>query len=319
MQLDTPPIFARLAPAKSILIAGAGGGFDIFAGLPLYFALRARGHEVHLANLSFSALRDLDEEVGMSRITADSKGPPHYWPEGYLCRWFREVRNEELEIHALVKAGVKPVRAAYEKLVRITGAEAIVLADGGTDSLMCGVESGLGTPAEDMASIGAVAGLAPELAPIRLLISVGFGVDKFHGVAHAEVLEAIAAIDKAGGYLGALSLLRGMPEVEAYREACEYVCGQPAQVESIVNLSILSAIDGEFGDHHRSERTIRSGSKLFINPLMSMMFAFELAPLAARVRYLPLIENTNTAWEILSIIEGYRRSISIPPIPNIPL
>src|SRR5512139_823442 len=52
MQLNLP-ILDRLAGCKSILIAGAGGGFDVFAGLPIYFALREAGCTVHLANYSF--------------------------------------------------------------------------------------------------------------------------------------------------------------------------------------------------------------------------------------------------------------------------
>ena len=59
MTLDRIPLFERLEGARSILIAGAGGGFDVFAGLPVYFALRARGATVHLANLSFSRLDDV--------------------------------------------------------------------------------------------------------------------------------------------------------------------------------------------------------------------------------------------------------------------
>jgi len=49
-----PPFTAKLEDAQRILIAGAGGGFDIFCGLPLYFALTAQGKEVYLANLSFT-------------------------------------------------------------------------------------------------------------------------------------------------------------------------------------------------------------------------------------------------------------------------
>lgn len=41
-----------------MLVAGAGGGFDIYAGLPLAFALEAEGKDVHLANLSFNSLAD---------------------------------------------------------------------------------------------------------------------------------------------------------------------------------------------------------------------------------------------------------------------
>ena len=45
-------MLARLQRHSRILIAGAGGGFDVYAGLPLYVALRAAGSEVFLANLT---------------------------------------------------------------------------------------------------------------------------------------------------------------------------------------------------------------------------------------------------------------------------
>jgi hypothetical protein len=37
--LAEPPLFAVLSGARSVLIAGAGGGFDVYAGLPLAIAL----------------------------------------------------------------------------------------------------------------------------------------------------------------------------------------------------------------------------------------------------------------------------------------
>ena len=58
------------------------------------------------------------------------------------------------------KVGVRPMRAAYRALVAATDSDAIVLVDGGTDILMRGDEAGLGTPAEDMTSLAAVARLA---------------------------------------------------------------------------------------------------------------------------------------------------------------
>lgn len=33
--LHTNPLFTRLAPAERILAAGAGGGFDVYSGLPI--------------------------------------------------------------------------------------------------------------------------------------------------------------------------------------------------------------------------------------------------------------------------------------------
>lgn len=50
------PILDQLQSSQNILIAGAGGGFDVFAGLPIYFTLREQGKTVHLANFSFADL-----------------------------------------------------------------------------------------------------------------------------------------------------------------------------------------------------------------------------------------------------------------------
>ena len=70
------PIAARLTPARSILISGGGGGFDIFAGLPLATALRRRGKRVVLSNLTFSHLPGTDATFvtsSLARVTADTE------------------------------------------------------------------------------------------------------------------------------------------------------------------------------------------------------------------------------------------------------
>ncbi len=53
------PLFQALAPTRRVLLAGMGGGFDVFSSLPLFFGLRDAGKEVFLANLSFSDLDNL--------------------------------------------------------------------------------------------------------------------------------------------------------------------------------------------------------------------------------------------------------------------
>jgi hypothetical protein len=90
------PFFRELSPARNILIAGAGGGFDVFSGLSLFFHLKEQGYNVHLANLSFSfrsteitgryLTKDLVE------VTARSKGDEYYFPEGHLTRWLSRIR-----------------------------------------------------------------------------------------------------------------------------------------------------------------------------------------------------------------------------------
>ncbi len=91
----TLPFYKELEGARSILVAGAGGGFDIFCGLPLYFGLRQAGRRVHLANLSFSHLRGSSARElapGLFEVAAGLRGASvwgggAYFPELYLARW----------------------------------------------------------------------------------------------------------------------------------------------------------------------------------------------------------------------------------------
>jgi hypothetical protein len=298
------PFFEELQRAETILLAGAGGGFDIFSGLPLYFGLRAAGKKVHLANLSFS---HLDAATGrrlapaLLEVTADATVFADYFPEVFLTRWFRQ-QGEEVPIYCFDRTGFQPLLGAYRALSDHLHMDAVVLIDGGTDSLMRGDEAGLGTPEEDIASIAAVDEL--ELAG-KYLVCLGFGVDAFHGVCHAHNLEAMAELIRAGAFLGAISLLREMPEVQRYAAATEAVFAAMPDSPSIVSASVLSALDGHYGDYHRTERT--RGSTLWINPLMVLYWCFRLEPVARRILYLEDVKQTQNFWDLMEAIDAFRR------------
>jgi len=165
---------------------------------------------------------------------------------------------------------------------------------------MRGDEEGLGTPVEDMSSICAVDQID---VPRKMLVCLGFGIDTFHGVCHAHVLEAIAELSRAGGYLGAFSLTADMPEVKQFVEATEYALAETAERPSIVLTSILSALEGQFGNHHRVKRT--TGSELFINPLMSMYWCFRLERLARRIQYLDGMRDLVSYDQVSNVIESH--------------
>ncbi|ANZ39485.1 hypothetical protein BBK82_28990 [Lentzea guizhouensis] len=152
--LARPPLFARLEPARTVLVAGAGGGFGVFAGIPLGVALRDQGKRVHHANLTFTEPDRLDAwvEPGLAAIAPDTTGEDAYFPERELTRFLGDT------VHAFPRTGVRPLRAAYRTLVRRLGVDAVVLVDGGADILLRGDEKHLGTPVEDMMSLAAPTG-----------------------------------------------------------------------------------------------------------------------------------------------------------------
>jgi hypothetical protein len=291
------PFFAELAPARRVLVAGAGGGFDVFCGLPLYFALRDAGKEVFLANLSFTRLEDATGNrlhPALVEVNADSEGPGYinYFPEGYLSQWFRQC-GEEVPVYCFPRSGVVPLRQAYELLCGRLGIDTLLLVDGSTDSLMRGDEDGLGTPEEDIASLAAARRLP---LPRKLLACLGFGIDDYHGVCHYLFLEAVAELTRAGAYLGAFSLTLDMPAAQRFRSACAAVFAAMPRHVSIVNSSILAALEGRYGDHHASDRT--AGSELWVNPLMALYWCFRLDAVADRVLYLDRLDGTYTYQQV---------------------
>ncbi|WP_149824434.1 DUF1152 domain-containing protein [Streptomyces tailanensis] len=304
--LQQPGLFTRLVDAQRILVAGAGGGFDVYAGLPLALALRSAGKQVHLANLSFADLYGLDLNVWLEQDVAavgpDTTARGDYFPERTLAQWLHLHRLPST-VYALSRTGVAPLRDAYRALLHhLGGIDAIVLVDGGTDILMRGDEHGLGTPEEDMASLGAVAGL--DEVPHRLVACLGFGVDAYHGVNHSLVLENLAALDRDGAYLGAFSLPRDSREGAQYLDAVAHAQRCTPDHPSIVNGSVAAAVRGDFGDVRFTERT--RDSELFINPLMALYFCVDAVGLARRNLYLDRLEKTALTRQISSIIAEFR-------------
>lgn len=314
--LAEPPLFTRLRKTDRILIAGAGGGFDVFAGLPLAMSLWGMGKTVHLANLSFTDLDRLELDdwqlPGVAAIHPESVGSNVYFPERELARWLRS-RDYPATVHAFPRSGARPLRAAYRGLIDQLAIDAVVLVDGGTDILMRGDEDGLGTPGEDMTSLAAVSGID---GIERLVICLGFGIDAYHGVCHAHVLENLAALDRAGGYLGAVSIPSDSAEARGYLDAVQRAQDATVARPSIVNGQIAAALRGEFGNVRFTART--SNSELFVNPLMAMYFAVDLMTLARSVAYLEKLRETDTELQVALAIEEFRSAGRRRPWREIP-
>ena len=313
------PIFEELKESKSILLAGAGGGFDIFSGIPLYFNLKKQGKKVVLANFSFTWLTETTSEkvfpfcYKIRSGDSDLSGR-NYFPERYLKLWLG-LQGENVDIYGFERTGVKPLKEAYKYLIKKHGIDTVLLVDGGTDSLMFGDEDGLGTPQEDICSMAAVyrSGIKKQY-----LLSVGFGIDHFHGVSHFRFLENVAEIAKDGGYLGMFQITKEMAESQKYIEAVNFANEKMSGMESIVSNSIVSSLKGEYGNHHVTRRT--EGSELWINPLMTIYWCFDLRKVVRKIKYYNYIKDVNTIGEFNGQLSEYRNALKeLRPKKQIPI
>lgn len=317
MRLNIPGVEDLLA-CKNLLIAGMGGGFDVYCGLPIYLELRARGARPYLASLSFSPFlsrvsSDQRLTPSLVGVTADYTGKTIYFPELDLARWFRERRGEEVTIWSFQKTGGVVMYENYRALVQHLRLDGILLVDGGVDCLKRGDEARIGTAIEDALTLSSVSQL--QDVPLRRIACIGFGVER--EVTHAHILQNIADLTAAGGWRGSCALAPGMEAYRGYEDAIRWVNEIPFQDPSVINASVISAAQGHFGNYHLTQKT--AGSTLWINPLMSLYWFFELAAVAERNLFVSQLQSTQTARDALYVMSEIRRSLKPRPLQHIPL
>lgn len=309
IHLDKIPFFDRIKDSQHVLLAGAGGGFDIYSGIPVYQNLIQSGKQVILANYSFTLLEETSsQEVYPNcyqvRMGDSDRSGRNYFPEKHLCSFFG-AKGSYVTVYGWSRVGVQPTRDAYEYIIKKHAIDTIILVDGGTDSLMFGDEEGLGTPHEDVCSMAAAHNTGVKN---QILLNIGFGVDHFHGVSHYRFLENLSELTREGGYLGVFHLLPEMKEARLLEELVGYANSARRGRESIVANSVVSAVQGNYGDFHRIKRT--NGSELWINPLMSMYWAFDLHQVIRKVKYYGYIKDSQTIGDVYDGIIAYRQNLA---------
>ena len=301
-------LFELLKNSKSVLVTGIGGGYDFMSGLPLAYSLLNGGKEVTLGNLSFSHIAFHKNNDHLTDhciiVTSDSTSQQNYFPEKYYAEFHKEKFGSTLPIYAFARnAGPKPLHDAYQKIVETHKIDAIVAVDGGTDSVMFGNEETLGTVEEDHGSIAALS--LVKTVKTKVLVCLGFGVDTYHGVSHGRFLENVAEIERHGGFLGCFSLSQHNPEASTYVEAYKHV--QSRMQPSIVCTSVISALEGHFGDYHANPRT--KNSKLFINALMTLYWTFDLQVVANEIGYMDELVSCETINQVCIVISEYHSRV----------
>ena len=310
----TAPILKTLDQSKRILIAGAGGGYDIFGGIPLFFELNELGKEVHLANYSFTNLKKLpfaepeESAPSLFQVFEDSSAEERYCPEAWLARWLRVETGKKLPIWCFEQTGVKPLQQAYKYLIDHLKLDTIILIDGGIDSILRGDESSIGTPAEDMTSLYTVQSVD---VPTKLISCVGFGAELRDGICHEQALDRIAELTRVGAFLGTSSLVNQTDIGQKYRSAVEYVFEKQSEVRrSHIHSVIIEAMDGNYG---------QIADNVWISPLLTMYWFFSLPEVADTHLFLAEIGWTEGLLEVVRYLEGLRTEVNVRGKSRIPI
>jgi hypothetical protein len=213
---------------------------------------------------------------------------------------------------------VPTVTSFYQQLVSEHRIDAVVLVDGGSDSLMVGDEEGLGDPIEDAVSVATVAALAGPIH--KILISVGLGADRFNQVSDAASLRAIAELTASGGFLGACSLEPGGASFRCYRDCVQHIYARQ-QFRSALTGMILAAGEGHFGGEHVPEllrSRVRRG-RFFLWPLMPMLWALDVNKVAARSKMVQWIRECDSPLQCMVAVAEGRRKLTLRGVENLPL
>jgi hypothetical protein len=329
--MDLPTFLTQLSdPAiKNVLLCGCGGGFDFVHSLVLYPALRSMGKNIVIGSYSFGNPAEIRGNVRTVyhsggavavRVTAASKPDPYYCPEVHVCS-FLDAQYPDTAPHFVYAYyarafAIPTLKPLYEQYVSEHSIDAVVLFDGGSDSLMAGDEEGLGDPAEDAVSVATVAAL--DNVKLKLLLCIGLGADRFNHVSDASTLRAIAELTEMDGFRGAMSLEQRHVGLKFYRDCIHHIY-ERQEFQSVIAGSILAAADGHTGDEIPLLLAGRvKPGKLFIWTLMAMLWAFDVETVARRSMMVDWIQHCRTHMECLVEIHSRRSQAGIRAVENLP-
>ncbi|MEW6676713.1 MAG: DUF1152 domain-containing protein [Pseudomonadota bacterium] len=310
----------QLPEGCSVLVAGAGGGYDFVCGLPIALELESRGHPVHLANYSFTELSAVSNARWHSEhlleVGADASSAKDYFPEQLLADWYRKSKKQERPVWCFGMHGVVPTRDSYRYLVQRLGIHAVVCVDGGIDGIFRGDETDLGTPSMDTVSV-----MAAHLsgAPVRVYATTAFGVEGAEGtVSHAQALHRMAELMHQNAALGAGLLHPGESAGAQFLDAVKFMTRRlPDGRQSTMVGSLAAAAQGAYGPTVVNHKTGQRPP--WLSPLTSLFWYFQ-ADAVARLKlcYEDILE-TRTVVEVGKAFEAVRSTQGIRPYESIPI
>jgi hypothetical protein len=291
---------------ETVILAGAGGGYDIFGALPIYHKL-VKFSKIILVNYSFTELdlvKKYAEEImpylykisNNQNIILDNDD---YFPEFKLAK---ELGNSSMYLFVDYPTCQSMING-YNKIIELEGnnntIDAIYLVDGGCDILLKGTENcGLASFVEDMMHLKAVSYL--KNINKKVVCAIGVNIDIAHGVTQLE-------LDKRLDELKNQKILLDKWIFDKYDTAVKFyydVFMKSDPQNSIVQSLICAAVDG-FTECY-TPTYLKSRIKENIVPLTvqtKTMHFFNLEELAKTIIYLDIIQLDDSADEVDKNVE----------------
>ncbi len=318
------PILDLIKDSKNILIMGIGGGFDIFCGLPICFELANKN--IILANYSTNVLdpekfnqlktdqvNSLHGVPYVKAVTGTVTSKSTNFPEGYLTEWFEKYYKKSRPVWMFFKTGVRPLKKALSELIDVSKIDAVILVDGGVDSLMQGNEKESGTCLEDSVVLAAFSEIN---VPVKILACLGFGTEIEDKIDHFSVLQNMAQVIRDDGFYGTCSLVKTMNSFRLYEKACRYVWGQEGHKKSHISTKIIPAVYGEF-DQYAMYAELDMG-KPFINPLMGLYWFFNADVVIKNNLLVNKLKLSSTWTDAQVILRQFSLDHSLRPKRSLP-
>jgi len=274
----------KLKYSDVVLLAGIGGGYDVFTGLPIMDRLTKQYVLVNTSPKQDFHYRE---------------STPEDHPECMIG-----YKYNILACYTVGRHGVGLTKKAYQEIIDKHKVDTILAVDGGVDSLSRGDEKDSGTILEDFVGLTALNDV--RLAQhghcgygddkVKILCCAGFGTETEENLNHYRTLENMSALAAAGGFLGSFSLTSDMKEFAEYVAVCEKTWADNRK--SHIQTKIISSAQGRFGHNNAYDdidaRVLDSTGVTFLSLLTSIYWFFDLETVVQRNLLIPSLRQGNT-------------------------
>ena len=292
----------------TILLAGCGGGYDIYCGIPQYFKYMKEKKNVLLLNLSFTSSKLLEDLVKKKQIYKPNPNyyiinfknitdniNNNYFPEYYLSK---ELKCDIYIIDS--ESTINQIKDAYNHIIKYKNIYKIHLIDGGCDSLLSGKESHLATPTEDMIHMRAIMDINVDS---KIISCVGMTCD-CNQLPKEEFIERLNELNDILINTNVWNLKD--TNIQKYYNIF-YKC-QPRR--SIVNSLICARLDGYSGYYvpsHLKDRIVKNN--VYLDDYMITYNTYDFNELVKRILYIEELDMNANNDNINNFILSFQKKM----------